>query len=247
MTAVHTQRLAYTDNDQSFSGYLSQKITAGEGPRAGVLVVHEAWGITPQTMRCADHLASLGYVALAADMYGAGKVAKSVDEAMGWMQPLLDDLPEIGRRFTAAKLALQALPEVDASRIGATGYCFGGSVVHYMARTGDDLKAVVSFHGGLAASTPAIPGPVTAKLLICTGAEDPFVPAEEVAAFEQAITTVGADFEVITYPGAVHSFTNPDATAIGEKYDMPMAYSEAAARDSEQRMAALFAATLGNS
>ncbi len=236
----HGERLTYHCGQQTFSGYLNVDRAAGSERRPGILVVHEAFGITEQTQRCTDRLAALGYVALAVDMYGNGNIATSVDQAMGWMQPLLDDMPEIVRRFDAAKAQLQAHPKVDPSRIGAIGYCFGGSVVLYMARIGQALGAVVSFHGGLGPSTPPAPVPIEAKVLVCTGEADPFVPHDDLLGFGTAMRAAGADFEIASYPGAMHSFTNPEATALGERYGMPLAYDQAADTDSWQRMQRLF-------
>ena len=125
----------------------------------------------------------------------------------------------------AAMDFLKQQPTVDPTRIAAIGYCFGGGVVLNMARQGVDLKGVASFHGGLAAVKPAQPGMVKAKILVLNGGDDKFVTPEQIEAFKQEMKAAGADFPFISYPGAIHSFTNPDADELGKKFNMPIAYN----------------------
>ena len=143
----------------------------------------------------------------------------------------------LAARFNAALEVLKRDPRVDTTRIAAIGYCFGGAVVLGMARAGADLAAVVTFHGALATTSPAQPGKVKARVLVLAGGADPFVPPEQVEAFKKEMQAAGARFEVITYPGAKHGFTNPDAA----KYAMPqLAYDAAADRESWAAMLKLF-------
>ena len=131
-------------------------------------------------------------------------------------------------RFNAARALLERHATTDASRTAAIGYCFGGGIVLHMARIGSDLRGVASFHGSLGTTTPAEPGSVSARVLVAHGADDLFVPAAELEAFKQEMTDAGVDMKFIAYPGAIHSFTNPGATALGEKFDLPLAYNETA-------------------
>jgi len=139
-------------------------------------------------------------------------------------------------RFLAAMDFLKKQPTVDPDRMAAIGYCFGGGIVLNMARQGVDLKGVVSFHGSLGAVKPAAPGMVKAKIRVYTGADDKFVPAEAVDAFKKEMTDAKVDFQVISYSGAVHAFTNPDASALGKKYNLPLAYNAKADKGSWNEM-----------
>jgi dienelactone hydrolase len=167
----------------------------------------------------------LGYTALAVDMYGDGKQAMHPDEAGKFSSELMKNFDSAKARFTAAMDFLKQQPTVDPTRIAAIGYCFGGGVVLNLARQGVDLKGVASFHGALAAVKPAQPGVVKAKILVLNGADDKFIPPEQIEAFKQEMRSAGADFQFISYPGAVHSFTNPEATALGKKFNLPLAYN----------------------
>jgi dienelactone hydrolase len=204
--------------------------------RPGVLVIPEWWGVNDYARRRAQMLADLGYVALTVDMYGAGKQATNPDDAGKLSSEVFKNF-EVGKtRFMAAKDFLKGQETVDASRIAAIGYCFGGGVVLNMARQGADLKGVVSFHGSLTAVKAGQPGSIRAKVLVLTGGADPFVPSEQVRAFEAEMKEAGANFEVISYPGATHSFTNPDADGLGKKFNMPIAYNAEADRKSWDTM-----------
>jgi dienelactone hydrolase len=206
------------------------------GKRPGVLVVHEWWGLNEYARKRARMLAELGYTALAVDMYGEGKQAMHPDDAKKFSSETMKNFDTAKARFIAGMDFLKKQPTVDAGRIAAIGYCFGGGVVLNMARQGVDLKGVASFHGSLAAVKPAVPGMVKAKLRVYTGADDKFVPAEAVEAFKKEMAEAKADFKVIAYPGAIHSFTNPDATELGKKYNLPLAYNEKADKESWEDM-----------
>jgi dienelactone hydrolase len=145
----------------------------------------------------------------------------------------------------AAREALAKRPSVDPARIGAAGYCFGGAVVLNMARAGADLAAVAGFHASLGLNTPApAPGGVKAKVLVLNGADDPFVKKEQYQALEKDFDAAKADYKVIQYPGAVHAFTNPEATALGKKFNLPLRYDAKANKEAKAAADKLFAATL---
>jgi dienelactone hydrolase len=177
-------------------------------------------------------VAELGYTALAVDMYGDGKQAMHPDDAKKFSSELMKNFDEAKARFTAAMDFLKQQAGVDSTRIAAIGYCMGGSVVLNMARQGVDLKGVASFHGSLTAVEPAQPGGIKAKVLVLHGADDKFIPAEQIEGFKQEMKSAGADFQFIAYPGAVHSFTNPEADELGKKYNMPIAYNAQADKKS---------------
>lgn len=156
------------------------------------------------------------------------------------MTQALEDKQIAAARFRAAMELLQQHDTVDAEKISAIGYCFGGGVVLNMARQGLDLDSVVSFHGSLAAYSPAEPGNVKAKILVLNGADDPFVSSDAIDAFKKEMDAAGADYEFVNYPGAVHSFSNPGATEVGEKFGMPLGYNEQVDTESWQAMLSLF-------
>jgi dienelactone hydrolase len=221
----------YTADGTVLKGYLAYNDKI-EGKRPGVLVVHEWWGLNDYTRRRARMLAELGYTALALDMYGEGKQAAHPDDAGKFASEVMKNFDTGKARFLAGEDFLKKQPTVDPDRIAAVGYCFGGGVVLNMARQGADLKGVVSFHGSLAAVKPAETGAVKAKLLVLHGADDKFTTPEQIDAFKQEMTTAGADYKFIVYPGAMHAFTNPDATAYGKKFNIPLAYNKKADKES---------------
>jgi dienelactone hydrolase len=237
--AVQGKEVVYRAGDAEMKGYLAYD-DARKGKRPGVLVVHEWWGHNDYARKRARMLAALGYTALAVDMYGDGKQASHPDEAGKFAGEVRKNLPLEKARFDAALELLKKQASVDPRRIAAIGYCFGGGVALEMARAGEDVAGVVSFHGTLDTADPARPGAVKAKLLVLTGAEDPFVPAEQVARFEKEMNAAGVDYRVVTYPGAKHAFTNPNADVYGKQFDLPLEYNSAADRESWQAMQEFF-------
>ena len=233
--AVRTQELTYTVGDREFTGYFAWDADQ-EGERPGVLVLHEWWGHNDYARRRARMLAQLGYSALALDMYGSGKVAEHPQDAQSFMQELTDDMDVAERRFDKAHDLLRAHPTVDADQTAAIGYCMGGGLALYMARTGRDLDAVVSFHGSLGTQADVPPGGIEAALLVLTGGADPFVPEAQIEAFRQTMEQAGVTYAVHVYPDAKHAFTNPEADRLGREFDLPLAYSSEADADSWQRM-----------
>jgi dienelactone hydrolase len=221
----------YSAQGVVMKGYLAYE-EAVKGKRPGVLVVHEWWGLNDYARKRARMLAELGYTALAVDMYGDGKQAMHPDDAKKFSSELMKNFDDAKARFTAAMEFLKQQPSVDPTRIAAIGYCMGGGVVLNMARQGVDLKGVASFHGSLVPVKPAQPGSVKAKVLVLHGGDDKFIPPEQIEAFKQEMKAAGADFQFISYPGAVHSFTNPEADELGKKFNMPIAYNADADRKS---------------
>jgi dienelactone hydrolase len=210
---VFTQSIAYEVAGEEMEGFLGYPL--GEANGAAVVVVPEWWGVNDYAKRRVEQLAELGYAAFAVDMYGKGKVTNDAKQAAVWAGEIRGKPELLRQRFDAGVQMLAALKTVDSRRIAAIGYCFGGAVCLDMARAGSDLTGVVSFHGSLKTKTPAEKGKVKARVLVLHGADDPLVPADEVAAFEQEMKNAGVDYRLVAYPGAVHSFTNPDADKTG--------------------------------
>ncbi len=224
---VRGEEVTYTVGEVKLTGYLTYDATQ-QGQRPGVLVVHEWWGHNDYVRDRAQMLAGMGYTAFALDMYGDGKQANHPGDAQKFMMEVLQDMPAAEARFRAAQKILQDHTTTDPERIAAIGYCFGGGVILHMARIGTDLDGVASFHGSLAPSAPAEPGSVKARILVLHGAADPFIPAEQLEGFRSEMDAAGADYEVIEYAGAMHGFTNPGATAMGEKFELPLAHDAVA-------------------
>ncbi len=222
--AVKGEAVEYKAGSTVLKGYIAYD-DAIKGKRPGVLVVHEWWGHNDYARKRAEMLAALGYTALAVDMYGDGKQAMHPDEAGKFSGEVSKNLPLAKARFDAARKLLARHATVDAGRIAAIGYCFGGGIVLQMARQGENLKGVASFHGSLATERPAKAGKVKARVLVMTGADDPFVPAEKVEAFKKEMAAARANYKVIAYPGAKHAFTNPDADKYGKQFNLPLAYN----------------------
>jgi len=229
--SVQGSEVVYEANGTALKGYLAYD-EAIKGKRPGVLVVPEWWGQNEYARRRARMLAELGYTALAVDMYGNGKVVDNPDDARKESGAVYKDMPMAKARFEAAMQLLRKQGTVDADEIAAFGYCFGGGIALNMARMGEDLKGVASFHGGLATSTPAQPGMVKARIISFSGDADPSIPADKVAAFKQEMEHAGANFRMVIYPGAKHAFTNPAADAMGKKFNLPIAYDAKADSDS---------------
>jgi dienelactone hydrolase len=202
-----------------------------------VLVVHEWTGLNDYTrMRC-RRLAELGYVAFAVDMYGRGIRPQSADEASKQAAIYRRDRPLMRRRVTSGLTVLLDHELCDRARVAAIGYCFGGGTVLELARSGADVSGVVSFHGNLDTPDPTTAKSIRGKVLVCHGADDPYVPNEQVGAFFEEMRTAGVDYQFIAYSGAVHAFTNPEA---GDDPSRGAAYHGAADRRSWQHMQMFF-------
>lgn len=229
MANIQSQEISYRAGGVDMQGYIAWGADIS-GPRPGVLVVHEWWGVNDYARRRANMLAELGYTAMAVDMYGGGKQAGNPDEAGGLMNGLLADMAVVRERFNAALEQLQAHETTDASKTAAIGYCMGGGIVLHMARYGAPLNAVASFHGalplGIAAEGEG--GEVTARIAVYHGEDDQFFTDEQVADFKAEMRRTNADCLFVALPGCLHGFSNPLATTNGEKYGIPLRYDELA-------------------
>jgi dienelactone hydrolase len=203
--------LDYRDDTETFRGFVAYDDKASE-KRPGVLVFHEGLGLGEHIIERTRRVAKLGYVALAADMFGDRRQAQDLEDMRRLVGDLRNDPTKLRTRARAALATLASQPQVDAARLCAIGFCFGGSVVLELARDGADLKAVVSFHGVLATKAPALPGKVKASILVLTGADDPLAPPDHVAGLENEMRAAEVrDWQVITYGNTHHAFTNPAA------------------------------------
>lgn len=236
-STIVSETVDYQVGDIAYEGHFA--CPEGDGPFPCVLVIQEWWGINDYIIARTEQLARAGYAAFAVDMYGAGNRAANPDEAGALMNGAVETPGAIPERFNGGLDWVTQHPEVDGGRIAAIGYCFGGAVVLAMARGGADLAAVASFHGILATDSPAQPGAVKAKILVCHGNDDAMVPPEQVEAFKAEMDAAGADYEFVGYDDTLHGFTNPAATARGEAYGLPLAHNPLADEDSWNRMLGL--------
>lgn len=236
---LHTEAIGYEEDGTALRGYLAYDKSI-QGKRAGVLVFPEWWGVNDYIKERTRKLAELGYVALAVDMYGGGRLAGNADEAASMMNSVLNDMDTGTARIRSGYKCLKERPLVDSSKIGAIGYCFGGAMALHAARIGMDLRGVVSFHGALGSFHKPSPGEVKAKVLVCHGAEDAMVSDQDVALFKEEMTQAGVDFRFISYEGAMHGFTSPEASENAAKYGLPIGYNAKADAGSWQQMQNFF-------
>ena len=234
---IKTQDVSYKVDGTELNGFLAYPVGLLD-PVPGVLVVHEWWGHNDYARERAKMLAKEGYVAFALDMYGDGKLAEHPQDAGKFMEQVGTKTALAEARFDAAVEILQKNYFSDPNNIAAIGYCFGGAVVMNMARMGKPLKGVASFHGGLGGLVPIDSSRQSsiAPMLVLNGAEDPFVTAEQKQQFQQEMNAAGVTYEFVDYPGALHSFTNPGADALGEKFELPLKYDQQADDDSWQKL-----------
>jgi dienelactone hydrolase len=245
--AIQTQEIPYQSADGTkMIGYYAFD-DAIKGPRPGVVVVHEFWGLNDYAKRRARDLAGLGYSALAIDMYGDGKNTEHPKDAMAFMQEVSKNSAVASARFQAGLDLLRKQPQTDPDKLAAIGYCFGGGVVLNAARQGLPLAGVVSFHGALATNTPATPGRVKAKILVEHGARDSMVTPDNVAAFKAEMDKAGADYKFVSLADAKHGFTNPDADRLshGDHGGPDIGYNKAADERSWADMQAFFKKIFG--
>ena len=227
-----TEPLDYADGSDALKGRIA--LPDGTGKAPGIAVFADIGGIGEHSIWYAERLAALGYVALAADVYGDGKTPKDFGEGLPWVQAWKADPARLAKRAAAALEALAAHPRCDG-RFGAIGFCFGGTTVLELARHGHPgYLAGISFHGDAATPQPATK-PISTKLLVLHGAEDPLMPGPVLLAFLAEMAAVDADCQTIAYTGAVHSFTNRNA----DGSIMPgIKYHERTAKRSWKAMAA---------
>jgi dienelactone hydrolase len=242
--AVKEEPVTYKDGETTMKGVIVYDADR-QGKRPGIVMVHEWWGITKHIHNEARDFASQGYTAFIADMYGDAKTADNPKDAGALSSAVMKNPKTMESRFNAAREQLAKHPTVDAARIGAVGYCFGGAVVLNMARAGADLAGVAGFHASLGLNTPApAPGSVKAKILILNGADDPFVKKEQYATLKADLDAAKAQYRVIEYPGAVHAFTNPEATEIGKKFNLPLRYDAKANEQAKAEASKFFVEVL---
>jgi dienelactone hydrolase len=242
--AVKEEPVTYQDGGTTMKGVIVYD-DAVQGKRPGIIMVHEWWGITKHMHSEAQKFAQQGYTAFIADMYGDAKTADNPKDAGALSSSVMKDPKVMEGRFNAARAQLAKHASVDPARVGAVGYCFGGAVVLNMARTGTDLAAVAGFHASLGLNTPApAPGAVKAKILVLNGADDPFVKREQYDVLKKDLDAAKADYRVVEYPGAVHAFTNPEATELGQKFNLPLRYDAKVDREAKDEASKFFAAAL---
>lgn len=237
-TALVSEEITYSADSVDMKGYLAYK-NGNDEKVPGILVVHEWWGHNDYARKRTDMLAELGYVAIAVDMYGDGKTASHPNDAGKFSGMVMQNIDGAKARFVAAMEALKSNPKVDSNRIAAIGYCFGGSVALSMANLGLDLDAVAAFHSGVQLPVQPQQGGVKAKILVCNGADDGFIAEGSAEAYQKAMEEAGAEVEYISYEGAKHSFTSPEADSLGNAFSLPLAYNEKADNDSWAKLQAL--------
>jgi dienelactone hydrolase len=229
---VQTRAIRYQHADAELEGYLAWD-DRFEGKRPGVLVVHEWWGLNDYARQRARQLAEQGYAAFAPDMYGTGKVTRHPDQAGAWAKEIQANVERWIARADSGLSVLKQQSVVDPERLAAIGYCFGGATVMHMAYAGLDVDAVASFHGSLPVAEESQYAAIKANILVAHGNADPFIPAERVTAFRDALEKSGADWTMMEFGGAKHGFTNPAAGDYGIE---ALVYDEQADRQSWQML-----------
>ncbi|AJW62756.1 Carboxymethylenebutenolidase [Elizabethkingia miricola] len=234
---IVAEDLTYSENGKTFKSFLAfDKIKPGKLPV--VLIIPEWWGMNDYVKNRAKQLADSGYMAIAVDMYGEGKVADNPEDAGKLAKPFYGNADLAKQSFEAALKQIEKNEKADTGKVAAIGYCFGGAMALNMARINEPLKGVISFHGNLMTGVK----PTTNKIpvLVLNGEDDTFVSKDEITSFKKQMDSAGVKYEFVNYPGAIHSFTNPDATAVGKKYKLKVAYNEAADKASWEEMITFF-------
>lgn len=233
---VHLKTVDYKQGDTALEGFFAYD-DAWQGPRPGVLVVHDWMGNGEFSKQRITDLAKLGYAAFAADIYGKGTRPKDPGEAAQFAGKYKSDRALLRARALAGLEELKKQKQVDGSKLAVMGYCFGGTTSLEVARSGADVKGVVSFHGGLSTPTPQDAKNIKGKVLALHGADDPFVKPDEVEAFKKEMADANVKMTFIPYAGAVHGFTNP---AAGNDNSKGAAFNEKANRESWEEMKKFF-------
>ena len=226
LSAQNLDTLRYTVDGKPFMGFYV-KPTKIDASTKTILIVHEWWGLNEYPKQRALQLAKDGFIAVCLDMYGEGIVVDNPKDAGALVSVVYSDGSILFKRFDAGHQAALKIAGVQKDKVAAIGYCFGGTVVLNASKMGADLDAVVSFHGGLKGA-PLQKGKLKAAVLICNGAADKFVSAEEIATLKKEMKAQKADFSFINYADATHAFTNPFSTEVGKKFNIPIAYNQAA-------------------
>jgi len=232
---ITTREIEYTSPDgQRLIGYFAAP--AIDMPVAGVVVAPEWWGRTEYTEQRTRELAEHGFAALAIDMYGDKKVTSDVPQASAWMMQTFDHVDTVVNRAQAGLDALKAQSEVNTEKLAAIGFCYGGKVVLDLARSGADLKAVVTFHANLSPKAPAERGKVQAEILVLHGELDSMVSLDDVASFRQEMHGAGVEHEVIIFEDAKHGFSNPLADERAKANNVDLGYNAEAERQGLEAM-----------
>jgi dienelactone hydrolase len=235
---IKTEEISYTDGEVTLKGVVYYPAKQ-KGKQPAILVVPEWWGLNDYVKSRAKMLAELGYVAMAVDMYGNGLVVDNPADAQANAGRFYGDPNLIKTRMQAAYSTVTKLPNVDASRVSSIGYCFGGTVSLFAASLGVPLETVVSFHGGLTGFQASTDMQNT-KVLVCHGASDSFVPQADIDNFHEQMKNSNITYEFKSYENATHAFTNKEATEVGKKFNLPIAYNEAADQASWKDMMYFF-------
>jgi dienelactone hydrolase len=241
--SLKEENVTYTSDSTTLIGFVAYD-EKKEGIRPAILIIHEWWGLNDYIRNRARQLAELGYIAMAVDMYGNGKNAAKPDEAGKLAMPFYQNPQFAKNRLDAALAKLKEYTQTDKDKIASIGYCFGGAVALNTAKLGEDVKGAVSFHGNLA-GVPPDKNLLKAKILVCHGADDKFVSQQEVDQFKHQMDSIGADYTLKIYPNATHAFTNPDATKLGQQFNIPIAYNAEADKQSWNDMKAFFERLFG--
>ncbi len=228
--AQSLQPFSYTAENTNFEGFVAFPEKTDASTKT-ILIVHEWWGLNQYPKDRAVALAKAGFIAVCLDMYGKGVVVDNPQAAGELAGKIYADPNRMYRIFSAGMAAARELKGVQADKMAAIGYCFGGNVVLNAAKLGAPLDAVVSFHGGLQ-GPDADADKLKAAVLVCHGAADQFVSEAEITAFDQGLKAIKADYQFISYPDATHAFSNPYSTAVGKQFNIPIAYNEAADKKS---------------
>ena len=239
---IKQENVTYKVGDKVYNGFVAYNENM-KGKRPAVLVVHEWWGLTDYPKMRARKLAELGYIAMAVDLFGNGKIATNPTDAQTYTTPFYSN-PQLAKSILdAAMVKLKEYKQTDPATVFAIGYCFGGAIVLNYAKLGGDLKAVVSFHGGLKGVNPD-KNLLKAKILVCNGGSDKFVSEADIATFKHQMDSIGATYTFKSYPGAIHAFSNPAATELGKKFNMAIAYNKDADLNSWNDMKIFFSTVL---
>jgi len=221
---IKQENVTYTVGNKVYNGFVAYNENL-KGKRPAILVVHEWWGLTDYPKMRARKLAELGYIAMAVDLFGNGKIAMNPTDAQTYTTPFYSN-PQLAKSILdAALVKLKEYKQTDPVNVVAIGYCFGGAIVLNYAKLGGDVKAVVSFHGGLKGVTPD-KDLLKAKILVCNGSSDKFVSEADITNFKHQMDSIGATYTFKSYPGAIHAFSNPAATELGKKFNMAIEYNK---------------------
>jgi dienelactone hydrolase len=235
---IKEEAVTYTSGGVTLKGFVAYDANL-PGKRPAILIVPEWWGLNEYPKMRARKLAESGYIAMAVDVFGDGKIALNPTDAQELTTAFYKDPSLANARLDAALNKIKEYKQTDVQNIAVIGYCFGGYVALNYAKLGADLKGVVSFHGGYGGA-PVDKNLLKAKILVCHGANDKFASQKDAEGFKHKLDSIGADNVLKIYPNATHAFTNPDATATGKKFNIPIEYNADADRDSWNDMKAFF-------